>query len=99
MASLDTRNEDSSSRRTFLKASAAMAIAGTAASWARPAHGAFAGGDDLLRVALIGCGSRGTGAAAQALQADANVKLTAMADAFEDRLELSLATLQKSPDV
>ncbi|MDQ3331252.1 MAG: Gfo/Idh/MocA family oxidoreductase [Planctomycetota bacterium] len=77
----------------------AVAVAGAAVAWARPAHGAFAGGDDVLRVALIGCGSRGTGAAAQALQADANVRLTAMADAFEDRLELSLATLQKSPDV
>jgi len=92
-------HEDHSSRRTFLKASAALAMAGTAATWARPAHGAFGGGDDVLRVALIGCGSRGTGAAAQALQADASVKLTAMADAFEDRLELSLATLMKSPDV
>jgi predicted dehydrogenase len=92
-------NVDHSSRRTFLKNSAAMALAGTAASWARPAPGAFAGGDDVLRVALIGCGSRGTGAASQALQADSRVKLTAMADAFEDRLELSLATLKKSPEV
>lgn len=99
MASSHTRKNDNSSRREFLKSSAAIALAGVATDWARPAHGAFAGGDDVLRVALIGCGSRGTGAAAQALLADPHVKLTAMADAFEDRLELSLATLQKSSDV
>lgn len=48
-----------------------------------------------LRVGLVGCGGRGTGAAAQALKADKNVKLVAMADAFKDRLEVSLATLGK----
>jgi predicted dehydrogenase len=50
---------------------------------------------DTLRVGLIGCGGRGTGAAEQALKADKNVKLTAMADAFADRIETSLETLQK----
>ncbi len=93
------QNATDASRRDFIKVAAAAAVVGAANEWARPAHGAFAGGDDVLRVALIGCGSRGTGAAAQALQADANVRLTAVADAFEDRLELSLATLLKSPDI
>jgi predicted dehydrogenase len=46
-----------------------------------------------LRVGLVGCGGRGTGAAAQALAADENVKLTAMADVFEDRLQGSLNRL------
>jgi predicted dehydrogenase len=55
-----------------------------------PVHAA---GDDVLKVGLIGCGGRGSGAAKQALLADRNVKLTAMADAFEDRLTLSLKTL------
>jgi predicted dehydrogenase len=41
----------------------------------------------------VGCGGRGTGAAAQALQADPNVKLTAMGDAFADRLQSSLENL------
>src|SRR4051812_28984669 len=58
---------------------------------------AHAAGGDLLRVGLVGCGSRGTGAATQALQADPNVKLVAMADAFEDRLEQSLALLREDP--
>jgi predicted dehydrogenase len=50
-----------------------------------------------LRVGLVGCGQRGTGAATQALAADSNVKLVALADAFEDRLEGSLSTLQGDP--
>ena len=54
-----------------------------------------AAGGDTLRVGLVGCGSRGTGAATQSLAADPNVKLVAMADAFEDRLEESLSFLQK----
>jgi predicted dehydrogenase len=53
-----------------------------------------AAGGDLLRIGLVGCGGRGTGAASQALAADPNVKLVAMADAFEDRLQESLSTLQ-----
>jgi predicted dehydrogenase len=76
------------SRRNFLKASAAIAAGATAAP-----HVHAAGGD-TLRVGLVGCGGRGTGAAAQALSADKNVKLVAMGDAFEDRLQSSLATLK-----
>jgi predicted dehydrogenase len=58
-----------------------------------------AGGDDVLKVGLIGCGGRGTGAASQALRADPNVRLTAMADAFSDHLERSLAELLKEDDI
>lgn len=46
-----------------------------------------------LKIALIGCGGRGSGAANQALQADENLELVAMADAFEDRLIESLGNL------
>ena len=49
-----------------------------------------------LKVGLIGCGGRGSGAASQALKADPNVVLTAMGDAFEDQLQKSLQNLQKS---
>src|SRR6185369_8766259 len=58
-------------------------------------QGVHAGGTELLKVGLIGCGGRGTGAAGQALKADRNVKLWAMADAFEDRLNTSLETLRR----
>jgi predicted dehydrogenase len=81
------------SRREFL---AQSAVAATSLAMLPNVHAA---GGDTLRVGLVGCGSRGTGAATQALAADANVKLVAMADAFEDRLEGSLATLKEDPKV
>ncbi len=46
-----------------------------------------------LKIALVGCGGRGTGAANQALEADDNVELVAMADLFEDRLNSSYGNL------
>ncbi len=49
---------------------------------------------DTLKVGLIGCGGRGTGAAFQAIKADSNVVLTAMADLFQDRLDSSLKNLK-----
>ena len=52
-------------------------------------------GDDTIKVALIGCGGRGTGAAAQALSTQGKVQLVAMADAFQDRLDKSLSSLSK----
>ncbi len=51
--------------------------------------------DKKLKIALVGCGGRGTGAAVQALSADDNVELVAMADAFEDRLKSSLMNISK----
>ncbi|HEY2892971.1 MAG TPA: Gfo/Idh/MocA family oxidoreductase, partial [Pirellulales bacterium] len=60
---------------------------------------AHAAGSDLLKVGLIGCGGRGSGAASQALKADGNVKLWALADAFGDRLQSSLSTLQKGEEI
>lgn len=81
--------DQSPSRRDFLKSSSAVAGAGALASLALPA-GAYAGNDETIRVGLIGCGGRGTGAATQALSTEGPVKLVAMADAFEDQLERSL---------
>ncbi|MGA0408848.1 MAG: Gfo/Idh/MocA family protein, partial [Limisphaerales bacterium] len=52
-----------------------------------------------LRIGLIGCGGRGTGAAAQALKADPDVALVAMGDLFADRLEISHNTLSQASDV
>ncbi len=78
------------SRRHFLKTSAAAALT--------VAANAHAGGNDLLKIGLVGCGGRGTGAAGQALRADSNVKLWAMADAFSDRLEQSLTRLRNDSD-
>jgi len=47
----------------------------------------FSGADDTIKVALIGCGGRGTGAVVQALLSKQNVKLVAMADAFRNRID------------
>ena len=82
-------------RRQFVKA-AGLATMGSAVvkdlSWA---SGSFwTSNSDTLKVGLIGCGSRGTGAAEEALNADSNVVLSAMADVFSDRLEESYATLK-----
>jgi myo-inositol 2-dehydrogenase / D-chiro-inositol 1-dehydrogenase len=80
-------------RRRFLKSSGAAVIGSTFVNVALP-KSSFAGAS-VLKVGLIGCGGRGTGAAAQALQADSNVFLTAMGDVFEDRLEESYKALME----
>ena len=80
------------SRREFLQAAA---VAGTLG--AIPT--VHAAGSDVLRVGLVGCGGRGTGAATQALAADPNARLVAMADAFEDRLDESLNLLRADETV
>ena len=82
------------SRRTFLKASA-----GALATTGALLPGAYAAGNDLLRVGLVGCGGRGSGAAREALRADPNVKLVAMCDAFMDRLQDSLDELKTIKDI
>ncbi len=80
------------SRRQFLQSSGAV-LAG--ATLAAPALGNFhVAGDEVLKIGLIGCGGRGTGAATQALNADPHVKLVSMGDAFPDRLKSSLKQLK-----
>src|SRR5687767_12243854 len=84
------------SRRDFLKTGSA-AFAGAALVGATPPL-VHAAGDDTIKVALIGCGSRGAGAAVQALDAGGAIKLWAMADAFEDRLESCLTQMRRGLD-
>ena len=83
------------SRRSFLMHTGVAAVA--AASTLELGSVAHAAGSDTLKVGLVGCGGRGTGAAEQALGADKAVKLVAMGDAFADSLESSLSTLKSSP--
>lgn len=73
-------------RRDFVKTSA-MAAGGVFLMPSFLGAKAHIDGDDAIKVALIGCGGRGTGAAVQALSTKQNVKLVAMADAFRDRLD------------
>ena len=84
-----------SNRRDFLKTTSTLAAAGALAGGLSIGRSAHAAGDDTLKIGLVGCGGRGTGAAVNALRADKNCKLVAMADAFGDRLEFSLKALKK----
>ena len=85
-------------RRQFLRRSSLAITGGALASLPGTAQSTSSSGK-LIRVGLIGCGGRGTGAAAHALSADPEVKLVAMADAFRDRIQTSLAALQQEPSV
>jgi predicted dehydrogenase len=84
------------SRRDFLKTTSGV-IAGTALAGAIGAR-AYAGESNTIKVVLVGCGGRGTGAAANALSTKGPTKLVAMADVFEQRLASSLTNLTKSFD-
>jgi len=79
------------SRRRFLQSSVA---AGAALSLSQVPMVHAGGGTEILKIGLVGCGGRGTGAAVNALRADPNVRLVAVADAFRDRLDSSLVTLR-----
>lgn len=74
------------SRRSFLKTSAAAAAGATLAGLdiSRTAHAA---GSDIIRVGMIGCGGRNGGAAVEALTADPGTRLVAMCDIFMDRVK------------
>ncbi len=82
------------SRRTFLREAGTATAVGLAVA---PAVWAGAGNKtDTLRVGLIGCGSRGSGAAVNAMQADPNTQLVVLADVFEDKLKASAERIKKS---
>src|SRR5690349_1368240 len=78
---------ETQSRRDFVKQSSLLAGSLMMAPLASKAGFFNSSVDDTIKVALIGCGGRGTGAAMQALLTKQNVKLVAMADAFRDRLD------------
>ena len=77
--------ESNKTRREFVKQSSL--IAGGLFATKLAGANFFSGADDVIKIALVGCGGRGTGAAMQALSTKQNVKLVAMADAFRDRLD------------
>lgn len=95
-----TQSQRPSTRRDFLKHSAgAAALAGAASVNFSISSQAAEINSETLKVGLIGCGGRGTGAASQAINADKNVVLWAMGDAFDARLQSSLSTLrQQAPE-
>ena len=79
------------SRRNFLKTTAAVSMVGTFAATSN----VFAAGADKIKVGIIGCGGRGTGAMLDCFNADPAIELVAMGDLFEDKLKSSLGKIKK----
>ncbi|MFI5124024.1 MAG: Gfo/Idh/MocA family protein [Chitinophagales bacterium] len=92
---MNQKNPNARSRRNFVKTSSLLTGGLLAAPFLSSAN-YFSGADDVIKIALIGCGGRGTGAAVQALSTKQNVRLVAMADAFKDRLEDSLKNINEA---
>ncbi len=82
-------NPSSATRRDFLRGSTAAA-----AATVLTAPLVHAAGSDTLKVGLVGCGGRGSGAATQALKAESGNKLVAVADAFQDRIDDHLPSIK-----
>ncbi len=91
------KKKGSVSRRSFVKTTS-LATGGILTSSIPFEAMAQTGKVEKLKLAVIGCGGRGTGATVQALTADPDVELVAMADAFKDRLEGSLSAIQEHFD-
>jgi myo-inositol 2-dehydrogenase/D-chiro-inositol 1-dehydrogenase len=83
-----TNAMESDNRRNFLKTTGAAIAALPALLEAQ--------NPNVIKVGLVGCGGRGTGAAAQALKADDYAELTAVADVFQDRIDQCLSTLSRN---
>src|ERR1017187_9664003 len=86
--------QTTTTRREFIETAGKLAAVSALANVAIPP--VHAAGTDLIQIALIGCGGRGGGAAANALSVKRGpIKLVAMADLFAERLEKDLNTLQQ----
>src|SRR5262245_62541517 len=90
--------ENITSRREFLRASGAATAGLVAAPFILTGRSAELSPGDVIRVGLVGCGGRGSGAAMQALKADSNVQLVAMADAFDTSLQNGLREIKRTAE-
>ena len=89
-------NKDRTNRRSFMKKSSLLVAGGAIASQLPLARSAHAFGSDVIKIGLVGCGGRGTGAAAQAMNTDGATKLIAVADCFEDAATQAVRGLKAS---
>ena len=100
VSTASTTNQDSETnrdRRSFVKS--ALWAGSTVASLASPAflsRSAHAAGSDIIKVGLVGCGGRGSGAAKDAMTADPGCRLTAIADVFYERMNDGKNNLSKT---
>jgi predicted dehydrogenase len=85
----------STTRRDFIKTATTAALATAMAPSASALAGGRAAGSDAIRIGLIGCGGRGTGAIEDALSSSQGVSLVAMGDLFPDRLSASRDRLRE----
>src|SRR5688572_10502338 len=93
MSSGSSKSTGNVSRRDVIKTTAAITAAATFASLG--SNFAHAAASDTIRVGLVGCGGRGTGAAGDCTLHSDNVHLVAMGDMFQDRLDGSKQRLKK----
>ncbi|TVQ00202.1 MAG: gfo/Idh/MocA family oxidoreductase, partial [Planctomycetaceae bacterium] len=84
--------ENQPNRRGFIKSST-TAAAGAALLSSGIARTAHAAGDDQIRFVVVGCGGRGTGAADQIMNTKGNVKMVAVADAFQRNAETTIRSM------
>ncbi len=91
---IEKKNANDLSRRDFLKTSAVTTL-GVSAGLMATSNFAYAAGSDTLRVGLVGCGGRGTGAARDAVVSADGIEVVAMGDLFEDRLDRSREGLKQ----
>ena len=84
-------SENPSTRRKFLQQTGG-ALAGAALAGAISQR-AYAGEDNTIKIALVGCGGRGSSAVREALQTAGPTKLVAVADFFEERASSCIARL------
>lgn len=90
---MNEMNESTFNRRSFVKSAAGAAAAAGALTASLQGQGIPK--EKKLKLGFIGCGGRGTGAASNALAADDNIELYAMADVFQDRIDKSLSILDQ----
>ena len=91
----DTSPAQPITRRDFLRTSTVAASA-AAIGTLDLSRSAYAAGSDIIKVGMIGCGGRNSGAGAQALAADPGARLVAMCDIFRDRVEGARAAIKQA---
>jgi predicted dehydrogenase len=97
--SQSSAKSNKNARRLFLKKAGALAGGAMLLNNIPAAAKGLFLSNDTIKIALIGCGSRGTGAAANALRTKGPVELVAMADVFRDKIDESYSLLQKMEDI
>ena len=97
-STMNMTSNDLTSRREFLRTSGVAVVAGAiTAPFVLTSQAASPG--DQIKIGLVGCGGRGSGAVREALHADSNIAVTAMGDAFKSPLDACLKNLQNEKDI